>query len=298
MHPEWPLILFTFFLCVAGGALGAQGLLNVMGKGKKMQLASLVTALAALVVGGLSVFMHLQHWERIFNGFGHITSGITLEFIFCIVFAVVLVLCFLMMRRSEEGVAPKWVGVVAIVAGLALCAVTGDSYLMSALPVWDTVMLPVYYVVNACFLGSLVGMVIAGAVKCSDAFAITSKVALVAGIVQCVVLVIYAVLINNMGGMFTEVIYYFDPTLPDVGMVDTDAVVGSILTGSNALAYWAGVQLVGVVVPVVLAFLALRANAAGKLVSYGALGLACAVVGAFIWRCLLYMVAVHALPFF
>ena len=53
MHPEWPLILFTFFLCVAGGALGAQGLLNVMGKGKKMQLASLVTALAALVVGGL-----------------------------------------------------------------------------------------------------------------------------------------------------------------------------------------------------------------------------------------------------
>ena len=70
MHPEWPLILFTFFLCVAGGALGAQGLLNVMGKGKKMQLASLVTALAALVVGGLSVFMHLQHWERIFNGFG------------------------------------------------------------------------------------------------------------------------------------------------------------------------------------------------------------------------------------
>ena len=23
MHPEWPLILFTFFLCVAGGALGA-----------------------------------------------------------------------------------------------------------------------------------------------------------------------------------------------------------------------------------------------------------------------------------
>ena len=110
MHPEWPLILFTFFLCVAGGALGAQGLLNVMGKGKKMQLASLVTALAALVVGGLSVFMHLQHWERIFNGFGHITSGITLEFIDCIVFAVVLVLYFLMMRRAEDGMAPKWCG--------------------------------------------------------------------------------------------------------------------------------------------------------------------------------------------
>ena len=39
MHPEWPLILFTFFLCVAGGALGAHRLLHVQGKGKKMQLA-------------------------------------------------------------------------------------------------------------------------------------------------------------------------------------------------------------------------------------------------------------------
>lgn len=211
---------------------------------------------------------------------------------------MVLVLFFLMMRRSEEGMVPKWVGVVAIVVGLALCAVTGDSYLMSALPVWDTMMLPVYYVVNACFFGGLIGMIIAGAVKCEDAFGFTAKVALVAGVVQCVVLVIYAVLINNMGGLFTEVTYYFDPTLPDVGMVDTDAVVGSILTGSNALAYWAGVQLVGVVVPVVLAFLALRANAAAKLISFGGLGLACAVVGGFIWRCLLYMVAVHALPFF
>ncbi len=34
--------------------------------------------------------MHLQHWERIFNGFGHITSGITLEFIGVIVFMICL----------------------------------------------------------------------------------------------------------------------------------------------------------------------------------------------------------------
>lgn len=298
MELQWPLILFTFFLCVAGGTLAVQGLLTVLGRGKQMQLPSLIVAAAALVVGGISVFLHLEHWERIFNGFGHLSSGITLEFIFCIIFAVVLVLFFLLMRRSEEGMAPKWMGVVAIVVGLALCAVTGDSYLMSALPVWDTFMLPVYYVVNACFLGGLVAMIIAGAVKCDDATGLVAKVALVAGIVQCVVLVIYAVLINNMGGLFTEVTYYFDPTLPDVGMVDTDAVVGSILTGSNALAYWAGVQLVGVVVPAVLAFLALRAKAASKLVNFGVLGLACAVVGSFIWRCLLYMVAVHALPFF
>ena len=186
MNPEWPLILFTFFLCVSGGVLGVQGLLCVLGKGKKMQLPSLVVSLAALAVGGIAVFMHLQHWERIFNGFGHITSGITLEFIGCIVFFVVLVLYFLFMRRSEDGMAPKWCGVLAIVAGLGLPALTGDSYLMHALPSWDTPLLIVYYLVNAVFMGGLASLIIAGVVGDDDASGLVTKAALAGGVLQLV----------------------------------------------------------------------------------------------------------------
>ena len=207
MHPEWPLILFTFFLCVAGGALGAQGLLNVMGKGKKMQLASLVTALAALVVGGLSVFMHLQHWERIFNGFGHITSGITLEFIGCIVFAVVLVLYFLMMRRAEDGMAPKWCGVLAIVVGLALPVITGMSYLMASLPSWNTPLLPVYYLANTVFMGGLTALVIAGLTNDDSAKDLGVKVALAGGALQLIAVFTYAFIINGSAGLYLSLIH-------------------------------------------------------------------------------------------
>ena len=63
MEMEWPLILFTFFVCLASGILLAQGVLTVLGKGKQMQLASLVSSLVALAVGGISVFFHLQHWS-------------------------------------------------------------------------------------------------------------------------------------------------------------------------------------------------------------------------------------------
>ena len=145
MHPEWPLILFTFFLCVAGGALGAQGLLNVMGKGKKMQLASLVTALAALVVGGLSVFMHLQHWERIFNGFGHLTSGITQELIAIVVLAAVAVAYLVMLRKSDDGASvPKWLAWLSVALSVALVAVMAHSYTMAARPAWDSVLWILY----------------------------------------------------------------------------------------------------------------------------------------------------------
>lgn len=293
MHPEWPLILFTFFLCVAGGALGAQGVLNVMGKGKKMQLVSLITALVALAVGGISVFMHLQHWERIFNGFGHITSGITLEFIGCILFAVVLVLYFLMMRRADDGMAPKWCGVLAIIMGLALPAVTGMSYLMASLPSWNTPLLPVYYMVNTVFMGGLISLIIAGATGDDTAKDLGVKLALAGGVLQLVAVFVYAFMINGSAGQYTaDIQYYFDPTLPDVAMVDRASIVGSIFAGSQALTFWLGVIVVGIVAPLVLTWLAKKVETGKKLAAYAGAALACAVVGGLCWRVILYVVAI------
>ena len=293
MHPEWPLILFTFFLCVAGGALGAQGLLNVMGKGKKMQLASLVTALAALVVGGLSVFMHLQHWERIFNGFGHITSGITLEFIGCIVFAVVLVLYFLMMRRAEDGMAPKWCGVLAIVVGLALPVIMGMSYLMASLPSWNTPLLPVYYLANTVFMGGLTALVIAGLTNDDSAKDLGVKVALAGGALQLIAVFTYAFIINGSAGLYSaDIQYYFDPTLPDVAMVDRASIVGGIFAGANAVMFWLGTVAVGLVAPLVLTWLAKKVETGKKLAAYAGVALACVAVGGLCWRVILYVVAI------
>ena len=88
MEIQWPLILFTFFNCLAGGIFLMQGILTLAGKGKSMQLASCASAIVALAVGGLAVFFPLQHPLRMLNGFGHITSGITIELIAVIVFAI------------------------------------------------------------------------------------------------------------------------------------------------------------------------------------------------------------------
>ena len=242
MELQWPLILFTFFLCLSGGILGAQGLLTLLGKGKKMQMISLIAALVALVVGGISVFMHLQHWERIFNGFGSVlggngfgVSGITLELWGCVIEFVVIVLYFLFMRRSEDGVAPKWCAVLAIIIGLALPAVTGDSYLMEALPSWNTPLLIIYYLLNTVFMGSLASLIIASVTESEDARDILVKLSLVGAVLQLVCLVIYAFFINGSADVYSaDIQYYFDPTLPDVAMVDRSGIVTSILAGSNA----------------------------------------------------------------
>lgn len=297
MELQWPLILFTFFLCLCGGTMAVQGLLTLLGKGKKMQTMSLIVSAVALVVGGISVFMHLEHWERIFNAFGSLLagngtaiSGITLELWFCVLFAIVLLLYFLFMRRAEDGVAPKWCAVLAIIVGLALPSVTGDSYLMASIPSWNTPMLIIYYLFNAILLGSIVALVLAYATKDMEAADIAAKTSVAAGIASLVVVVGYAAMINSLG-QFGNVQYYFDPVHPDTPMVDSAGINASILSGSLAGLFWGAAVVVGIIAPLALAFVSRRSDEKLGLPASSA-ALVCAVVGSFTWRAILYMVAI------
>ena len=213
-----------------------------------------------------------------------------------IVFAIAVVLYFLMMRRSEEGVAPKWCAILAIVVSLALPFATGDSYLMSAIPVWDTMLLPLYYVVATVMLGGLAAMIIAGATKAEDAVKLSATVAFIGAVVCAVVSVIYAVAISGMGANYTEMEYYFDPTLPDVAMRQSEQITGAILAGEHAVAFWLGNIVVGCAVPAVLAALVMCGKVPSeKALAVAVIALVCAVIGTIVWRVLLYEVAVNAL---
>ena len=152
MELQWPLILFTTLTAWGCGVLGGAGALALRGAGKKSQQLLAILSCVLLSVGGICVFFHLQHWERIFNGFGHITSGITQELIAIVVFVVIAVAYFVMARKSEDGgTLPKGMAWVAIAISVVLAAVCAHSYMMPARPAWDSV-LEVLSIVGAAFL--------------------------------------------------------------------------------------------------------------------------------------------------
>lgn len=297
MELHWPLILFTFFVCLASGILFAQGLLTTLGKGKKMQVVSLAASLATLVIGGIAVFLHLQHWERIFNGFGHITSGITLEFIGCVVFFIALVVFFLMMRRSETGEAPKWCGIMAMIVGVAMVVVMGDSYLMSALPAWNTPLLIVFYVCNMVFMSGFAGIIIAAFVGEEDAKELMVKIALIGSVLEVIAVLVYGFVVTSQAGAYTDLGMYFDPTLPDVAMVNVAAII-NVMSGNMALPFWLGSIVVGGIAPIALAFLATKANDVKGALPYAISGIVCATIGGICWRCILYVVAISVFAVF
>ena len=154
MELQWPLILFTTLVAWAAGVFGAQGVLALKGAAKKSQQTLAVTSCVLLAASGIAVFFHLQHWERIFNGFGHLTSGITQELIAIVVFVVVAVAFFAMARKSDDGgTVPTWMAALAVVVGVVLAAVCAHSYMMAARPAWNSVLEVLSIVGASCILG-------------------------------------------------------------------------------------------------------------------------------------------------
>ena len=91
MEIQIPLVIFTSFLAWAAGIFGTQCILALQKRGGAVQLPALICSAVVLVVGGIAVVFHLTHPFNLFNGFGHITSGITQELIAIVLLAVVIV---------------------------------------------------------------------------------------------------------------------------------------------------------------------------------------------------------------
>ena len=242
MELQWPLILFTTFIAASAGLFATQSVYALADRGQRAQMPSLIASFVLLVVGGIAVFAHLQHWERIFNGFGHITSGITQELIAIVVMFVLMVVYFVMVRR-ESGV-PKVLAVLAIIAACALVIVMGHSYMVASRPTWNSALQVISLIGSAVAIG--VGLFAAFNAAEEDG-AFNGLLALVGTAVGFVTTIAYLFAMNASTSAFTQVGTYFDPTQPNKPLVDVSSFapfasgsmpysIGAIVLAAVALA--------------------------------------------------------------
>ena len=291
MELQWPLILFTTLLAWSAGLFATQCIYALRGTGAKAQMPAWIVSAVLLVVGGIAVFFHLEHWERIFNGFGHITSGITQELIAIVAFVAVAVAYFAMARKSDDGgTLPKGMAWVAVAISVVLAAVCAHSYMMPARPAWDSVLEVLSIVGAACLLGPATCAVVLAA-KGEDAGA-CGLPAVAGSAIGAVCTAAYAAFIQLSAGAFSQVGYYFDPTHPTKAVADAAATVGA-----QAPLLWLGAVVVGAVVPLVCCVLAKKGDAAGwKL--FGGVAVVAALVGAVCLRVAFYNVGLSVFMFY
>lgn len=292
MELQWPLILFTTLTAWGCGVLGGAGALALKGAGKKSQQLLAILSCVLLAVGGICVFFHLQHWERIFNGFGHITSGITQELIAIVVFVVIAVAYFVMARKSEDGgTLPKGMAWVAIAISVILAAVCAHSYMMPARPAWDSV-LEVLSIVGAALLLGPATCAVVLAAKGDDAGA-CGLPAVAGSAIGAVCTAAYAAFIQMSAGAFSQVGYYFDPTHPTKAVADAAATVGA-----QAPLLWLGAVVVGAVVPLVVCVLARKKGDAASWKLFGGVAVVAALIGAVCLRVAFYNAGLSVFMFY
>lgn len=288
MELQWPLILFTTLVAWSAGLFASQCALALTKEGKKAQFAAWITAAALLVAGGIAVFFHLQHWERIFNGFGNPTSGITQELIMIVVLAVVAIIYLVLMRRSDDGATvPKWIAIVGIVVSAILVAVMAHSYMMAARPAWNSVFWILAVLGNACVLGPATLALICG--LRDDDLACAGKMTFWGSIINAVTSVAYAIAMQVSGASFIDMGYYYNPTHPTYGMTDISAVT-NVFAGDSALLVWLGIIVIGAAVPAILAIFAGKRGNAATWKWCGAVIAVSALIGAVCMRVVFYNV--------
>ena len=281
MATQWPLVIFTLCLCLAGGLLFMQSIMAILGKGSvKFQKLASWTTVVVIVLGGIAVFFHLQHWERIFNGFGHITSGITHELIMVVLVMVVLLIFILQLRKGEIA---KWAAYLGLVMAALLVFVTANSYNMAARPVWNTFAWYLFIFADAYLMGALAAWLLSAVAGDDCKFA--GFQSLIAGVAKAAAVAIYTAVIGGI--KFASVGHYFDPTQPTKAVVDTGSYISRMLSGDLALTFWAGVVIIGILIPLIVAFLKKGVEAKDASLWAG-IAVCAAVIGAICFRVIFF----------
>lgn len=316
MEIQIPLILFTTLLAWSAGLFGTQAVYAMKGKGADTQMLAVITSLVLLAVGGVAVLFHLQHALRIFNGFGNPTSGITQELVALIVLAIFMVIYFIMLCRHNDGTVPTWLCICAIIFGVVLVAVCGHSYMMGSRPAWNT----------AFQIGSLIGAAVGFgpatmALLCSvkkagfnkfvhkvvktytvgteegaaneesnDVAEINAKANFIGQIAGAALVVFYLIALTLVNGEFTQVGYYFDPTGPTRGLIDTAAITP---WSASALPVTL-ITILGLVVAVVAAIMGKKS---GNWKVWGVVAIIAVLVVAFCVRILFYILGISVYSF-
>ena len=280
MEIQTPLVLFTTFLAWAIGIFGTQCVLALKKKGGELQKVSLLVAFIILVVGGIAVVFHLTHPTHIFNGFGHLSSGITQELIGIVLMVIAMLVFFLMLRRSEDNSVPAWVAIVGLVVCAILIVAMGHSYMMESRPAWNNILQLLSLLGAAFILGPATVAIIAALKKVE--LPELGLYNVIGTIVNAVLTCGFMLSMNAASSSFEGFAYYFDPTHPNWAMKhgsDVSLFSGDALTATVLI-------IIAVVVSIIAAFVGKKQG--NKWLTWGSIIVVCGLVCAIALRCVMY----------
>lgn len=281
MTVQWPLVIFTLFLCITSGILGGISIMALQNKGENVRRKAIIASAITLVAGGIASFMHLQHWERIFNGFGHITSGITQELIGVVVLAVLIIIWFIFIQSKKK--IGRALPIVTLICAIGMIVVTGHSYLMEGRPGWNIGLL-LFYLGNGCLWGGLAVWLLEAISEGSDFKADDVKIAFWGTLIQLICEVLYIPFLAS--AHIADFGYYANVYSMTTTPLHIDSLATYAVAGPGALMFW--ISIVATLIVLACTIAAKRKAGSNKVLL--TVAIICAIVASITFRVLLYQV--------
>lgn len=168
-HREWPLVFFTVLTQLAVGIFVLWGVLAVIfpnygsdsSLGNRSQ-AVMITALGALIAGGLAASFHLGRPAGAFFSLSHWQqSWLSREALFSFGFGADVALVLLLNNLEVGGVVLERAAVIAgIILGLGLVAAISRLYQLRTVPAWNHPGTPVMFFTTTFLTGAATLMMI------------------------------------------------------------------------------------------------------------------------------------------
>ena len=282
---------------ISGGMFGH---LIVSREYRRLFAPSYVCGAGALVLGIVLLAVDLGHADRLLllvtqPHATHLVIGAYALF-FCVVLAVALTLVWGGFVRRMS-----WRMLVALEVALCVCSLVVMAYTglllqsLAAVPLWNTVWLPVLFVLSSASCGFALVLGAAQFTGMADVFATVLRRAMAsdAGMVAAEILVAFALVASVSANADAGTAASASAVLADAtGTTGATGVTGTalaaarsaewLLRGSGAPLFWGGFLGLGLVVPLVAETVALRLRSISANV---ALGLAaCVLAGGFALR--------------
>ncbi len=278
-----PLIAWYLFLAgaSAGAFLTAAFVEAKYPDSVKMCVAGRIIAPAFIAIGLVMLMVDaeagLMNPLRFFYLIANPGSVMTLGVYFiCIYMPVALASAVLEIMKKRV---PKWLTWIGIVFAFAVAAYTGFLLgVVKAYPLWNNAVLPLLFVVSALSAGlaatSLVGLVVDR--ERFEQMWLVKKSHVILSVVELIVLFSMLVIVSS-------------------GSFEGAASVHTLVAGQYAPAFWAGIVLLGLVVPFIIegypVFITKRVETSTTSMVVSVIGEAGVLVGGFLLRLLVIMAA-------
>lgn len=276
-----PMVAWDLFLGGAGAAAYLVGVISERLGGRFARLAKpgIIAGPIMVALGALLLLLELGQPTRFYMGFNQPNSSIMSVGIILITLFIVLGILhiiFTLFNIGVKGGALKTWGTLTSVIGVGVMIYTGLLLAMvTAVPFWNTPLLPLLFFISALATGLATVMLIAGLQRWVSPQRVPAEE--VGGAIKGLFPVLALLLVLE------GLVWFLQLFVMSSGGVVASESANFLISGGYAVTFWAGVVVVGIVVPLLVWWISRKA-APSTLSDMAVLAAICVLAGGVMLR--------------